>query len=326
MLAGAGVQRSISHKEATPVNSEPYNDELEYEKPKRVTDDGEIYGAPDFDEPPRVVRRPARRSRWLLLGCLAVPLVCCVLPLCLLAVAGVGAATFLSRNEVTVGGVESIPVDPDQPLTLVIDNRVGSVDVRAGAGEEVVVSYTKKASSITRSRAQADLDDIQIDVSEADGTVRVEVINDRTADNFWAWASTVDLDISVPPALAVRITNNVGSIRIEDIEARGLDVKSNTGSIDFRGTLEPDDEATYSLETNVGSIELRLPSDVYAEIDAATDVGDISIASRFDAIDSRTDGRDGVSKVWEGVLGTGTDEPPLLRLRTNTGSIEVNTQ
>jgi len=311
------------------MDSEPYDDR-DYEKPKRTADD-EIYGAPDIegatdDDAPRS-RRPGRRPRWLILGCLLTPLVCCGLLVCSLVVGGGVLYGLVTRTEVTASGTETLAVEGDGPLTLVVDNRVGSVEVRPGPVGEVTLRFTKRAYGTTRARADKELANIAVSLTQdANGTVRAEVDTDRTDNSFFSIANNVKLEITAPPSLALEVRNNVGSVTVEDVQARSLDLRSNTGSVIFRGTLDPAAASTYLLETNTGEIELRLPSDVYAEIDAHTDVGDLSIGRGFDAMDARTDDRKGPSATWIGVLGTGSGSAPTVRLRTNTGAINVRAE
>ena len=309
------------------MDSEPILQDSDSEKPKRGLPDEEISGAPDTGYRPAT--EPKRRRRWpyyLLAGCFLVPCLCCALPICLLAVTGAGFAAALSNSEVTQSHTETVALTSDAVPTLTVSNPVGAVTIRPGNDKEVVVEYTKKAYGLTKGRATAELDNIKVDVQQpADNQVKVTVSTDRQKKTLFTFANQVKLTVTVPEKVYLAITNNVGSIDIHNIDATGLELKNNTGSITFDGSLSPDGSSSYNLTANTGAIQITLPRDVYAEIDAAADVGSINVSSDFAQSNVENNRRD-VGETWQGTLGTGAGQAPVLRLRTNTGEIDVGAQ
>jgi hypothetical protein len=273
---------------------------------------------------------PQRHRRWPLfaiVGCLLAPCLCCLLAICLLAATGVGVAAVLSNSEVTQSATKTLTLSGDTNPTLTVNNPVGAVTIQRGSGDQVAVQYTKKAYGVTKSRATAELDNIQVDIQQpADDQVTIAVNTDRKRKTFFTFANHVDMTITVPEKVTLVITNNVGSIDVQNVDAAALDLKNNTGSITFDGSLSPETSTTYSMISNTGSIHVTLPQDVYVEIDATADVGSITVSSDFAKQSNVDDRHDAVGETWHGTLGTGSGTPPLLKLNTNTGSITVSSR
>jgi hypothetical protein len=308
------------------MDSEPITQEPGSEKPKRGLPDEELTGTPVMAAAPP----PQRHRRWPLfaiVGCLLAPCLCCLLAICLLAATGVGVAAVLSNSEVTQSATKTLTLSGDTNPTLTVNNPVGAVTIQRGSGDQVVVQYTKKAYGVTKSRATAELDNIQVDIQQpADDQVTIAVNTDRKRKTFFTFANHVDMTITVPEKVTLVITNNVGSIDVQNVDAAALDLKNNTGSITFDGSLSPETSTTYSMISNTGSIHVTLPQDVYVEIDATADVGSITVSSDFAKQSNVDDRHDAVGETWHGTLGTGSGTPPLLKLNTNTGSITVSSR
>jgi hypothetical protein len=308
------------------MDSEPIMEEPGSEKPKRGLPDEEITGAPGMAGAPA----PERHRRWPLFaiaGCLLLPCLCCVLLICLLAATGVGVAAVLSNSEVTQSATKTLDLPTGTTPKLTVSNPVGAVTIRGGSGDHVVVQYTKKAYGVTKSRATAELDNIQVDIQQpADDQVTITVNTDRKKKTFFAFANHVDMTVTVPEKVYLAITNNVGSIDVQNVDAVALDLTNNTGSITFDGGLSPDASSTYSMSSNTGSIHVTLPRDVYVEIDATANVGSVTVSGDFAKQSNVEDSHRAVGETWLGTLGTGSGQAPVLQLHTNTGSITVNSQ
>jgi len=304
-------------------DEKPKRGEIDGEKPKRGDVD-DISGAPMPDS-----TRTARGMgcRWPLLmafACLGMCAACCVLPFCALAITGAGFAAVLSNSAATQSGTETIALNPDAIITLAVDSPVGSIDVRPGREDEVEVTYTKKAYGLTKGQAQDELDNITVSVVEGDNDrIEVTVDNKRTEDSFWTFANSVELTITVPESLYIEIDSKVGSVDIEDVRARSLDISTNTGSVAFDGDLLPGANSEYRIDTNTGSIRVTLPRDVFVQLDASSDVGSVNVSDRFDRQSNVTTDDQPVGEEWTGTLGEGGEDAPVLILHADTGSIRV---
>jgi hypothetical protein len=306
--------------------------EPEAEEIRGVPDSEVIYTTP---EPRKAKRGQSSWARWplyMVMGCVGLCAVCCVFPFCLLFASGLGLAAILSNSEATQTATETVALDTENPITLYVDATLGSIHVRPGSGDQaVVVTYTKKAYGLTKSRALKELDNIAITITPPDpntspDVVRIEVDTNKVEDSFWSLANHVELEITVPEDLHIQIDQNVGSIDIEGVTARSLNVHSNTGSITFDGDIGVNSTETFLIETNTGSITVRLPANVDARLEAQTDTGSVSVSGGFDRLSDVSDTRTGAGARWSGLLGEGSEEPPILQLTTNTGSIDVGTR
>ena len=297
------------------------------EKPKREQPEEEVfYGVPD-EEAPAPRRRSSRWPLYIVIGCLLSCFTCCVLPVCGLAVAGVGLAALLENSEVTETKTETVRLETDDPITLTVDNRVGDILIEPGTNDEVVVEYTKRAHGLTKSSAQDELDNILVDIDDSVADqVKIAVTMDSEKDTFFAFSNEVDLTIRVPESLYLDIKNNVGKVTIQGVTARSVQVKNNTGDIEFDGELGTSPTADYSFETNVGSITLFLPDNTYFAVSAETDVGDVTVSDNFDEVNRDDDGSGEVGDRWAGMLGNGNEDPPTLTLIVNVGDITISTR
>lgn len=312
-------------------------DSIDLEEPQQDQDE-EISGVPDenlYGAPVGDISRKSKprstSSRWpwyVLFGCMGMCCLCCALPCIILSATSVGGAVLLSNSEAVETATQRLTVDPEVPVQLTVENTVGAIRVQRGdAADEVSVTYTKKAYNLSKGRASKELEKVTVDIqqpAEDANTITVTVDTDQNEDSFWDFANKVEITITVPEDVFLALTNNMGNITINDVRAHGLDVQSNTGSIIFEGSLSPDAEAAFDIETNTGELTIVLPADVNVQLDADSDVGNITVSEAFDHRADVDESRTGVGETWTGTLGQGTGAPPTLRLHTNTGTISVH--
>ncbi len=309
-------------------------------------DDAIITGTPDPDyatdeslyiqADPKKKKRSAppaprrRGTRWPLLfagGCLGLCALCCVVPFCLFAATAGGVATIASNSAVTSSTTETLAVDPDAPVHLTVNNPVGAVNITRGLSDEVVITYTRRAYGWNNSRAENQLDHIEVAVDQPEtNTIQVAADSSRDGDTLWSRASNVELSIRVPPNVRLTINSSVGAINIKGVHAEALDLTTSVGGIVFEGTLSDDPAATFRADTTTGGSVFRLPADVYVAIDAETSVGGVDIDSGFDRIAITEEQRNVTEERWRGSLGSGDADPPMLTLRSSTGGIVVEVQ
>lgn len=271
---------------------------------------------------------PRRRGRrWPVLfmgGCLGLLCLCCIVPICVTAVAAGGIAAIASNTEATTTVTETIEVDPETPVSLTVDNEVGAVTIEQGLSDEVEIEYTKRAYGWNNERAENELDNIEVLIEEPEANaVQISVDTERDRDTVWSNASNVELTIQVPESVHLTITNRVGGINIRGVRAESLDLNADVGGIVFEGELANNPDATFRAETATGGTEFRLPADVYVTIDAEVDVGDVNVDDTFDSIDITEDERNVTDARWLGTLGSGEGDAPTLTLRANTGGVSV---
>ncbi|MBN1201694.1 MAG: DUF4097 family beta strand repeat protein [Anaerolineae bacterium] len=288
-------------------------------------DDQEITGTPDTGKKKRedVLSGAQRKSRaplYVLIGCLLFPCLCCAAPLCLVIGGGVTLATVFEHSKASASYTETVDVVPGETIILDVDNRVGDIEIRTGAADDqVIVEYTKTAYAFNKGSARDELDKINVDITSSGQTITIQVEQDSNEDTFLFRANEVNMTITIPSDAEITVENNVGQITLEGVHARALDLQTNTGSITFEGSLRQTGD--YNIRTNVGDVTLRLPDGTYIEVDAETDVGEVSV-SGFE-ISNRDEGGSVPGEAWRGTLGDGAESAPTLRVRTNVGDITI---
>ncbi|MCD4687541.1 MAG: DUF4097 domain-containing protein [Anaerolineae bacterium] len=318
------------HNEAEPITGVPDSDLLPGEP---------VYGAPlgDARKKKKFSTLDRRGSGCnfpviLLGGCMVVCLVCCCLPLCASTVLFGSLAAIVSNSETAVTGAETVAVPAGATITLSINNPVGEITVERGRSGVVEVEYTKRAYDLSHSRAEQELDKIDVLVTQpgGDDTVDITVDTDRQRDDFFSFANNVSLTIRVPesvPSVHLVIESKVGTISVHDITAESLDIRANTGKVEFDGALVQQPAGPYRIETSTGAISVQLPRDVHVRIDAQTEVGDVDVRMQeFDAVDDYESTEDVLGESWVGTFGEGMEDPPTLTLRSDTGAVIVEAQ
>jgi len=213
--------------------------------------------------------------------------------------------------------------------TLVLNNDIGSVQVRAGGSvNQVTILATKHANF------GGNLNDVTVSYTQNTEGNTINVIVNRVNGSSFFNATSVDFDVTVPSAAALQLktntgsidvtgvsgqmmlTSNTGSIQANDGTASGTtELVTNTGSVTFNGSI--DRSGSYRFETNTGSVNVTLPSDSAFHLTASTDTG--SINTNFP----------GVTVQHHQVVGAnafgdvGTSPQATVSLRTNTGSINL---
>jgi DUF4097 and DUF4098 domain-containing protein YvlB len=257
------------------------------------------------------------RTVWIIVAVIVVVLCCCTLALAAAAVAGwftyqapgwTGATGFQSeriQEEFAVGEAPS----------LEIDNFAGNVTVRTGQSGAVRVTATKKV------RRMADLDRIEVDVSERDGGLVIKTENPRRLN-----AASVELEITTPAGSRLDADTGAGNVDIDGITGE-IDAHSGAGNVDVRGAAScarldtgagnvryqgtPQGECRF--ETGAGNIVLTLPADTNVQVDLEAGVGNIDVDF---VVDGRVTGQE-----VEGVIGSGAEG--TIYARSGAGNIDV---
>jgi hypothetical protein len=270
--------------------------------------------------PPRPPR--GRGPLYIVLGCLLGCGLCCILPLCAVTAGGAIIASLV--EEVTVHQQQAIRVDPDEPITLEVENVVGRIDIKPTSGSEVIIEYTKQASDFSSDDAQRALDNLVVVIDEPTPNTITITVRQEADDNFFTfWSNQVDLTVRVPGAVDVTARNDIGGVYVRDgVPVRSMELETDIGEVKFWGDLPTDPDANLQIETNLGAITVHLARDAYLEVQASVDVGDVSVDDSLSVSGADSD-QDGGGKTWRGTFGTGDDDPPLLTLSTDAGEITI---
>lgn len=228
---------------------------------------------------------------------------------------------------------------------LYVTSPVGSVKVSTWDKNEILVNVTKINNGIkSKSELLDDLKNVELVYNEDNGNFVVKAFLPKFKDN----GISVDFDISVPKNLGeFKINSDVGDVRLAGLQGKidvvnsvgkidlndcagAVSLKATTGDITVRGCKLNGDSnitgntgrvlfdgsigtsGTYKFVTNVGKMDVTLPSNASFDVDASTDVGNIEC--KFNVSGSTSN-----KKVQGKVNGGG----PKLILVNNIGSISL---
>lgn len=217
---------------------------------------------------------------------------------------------------------------------LQIDHAVGNIEVKATAGDKIIVDAVIWAGNNASEKAkiQKIFDQAEVSVTVSGDQLKINTHPKGKPElNLWDWAQgkyglskfIIDYTVQVPSNVdRFNIINNVGNINVYDLKGTYLlhndvglttieeaqiigesSVVSETGSVQL-GVAQMDGSSSLKVEVAVGSIDVTLANSVQCNLTAESDVGHIK----------------GVSKGTNEINGGG----PLLSLTSNIGSINVN--
>lgn len=154
-----------------------------------------------------------------------------------------------------------LSIDADNAKDIVIDVGSGSLEIRGGNVDEIIVSakvYSKKYSSLDD--LQEAFDSKMIFTLESIGSkVVLKVLNKEQFFSFGGPEIAVDLDITIPKNLDVEIDDGSGSIYVSDIDGE-LEIDDGSGSTSIHniGNDVTIDDGSGNLEiTNVqGNVDV----------------------------------------------------------------------
>ncbi|MEB2287096.1 MAG: DUF4097 family beta strand repeat-containing protein [Anaerolineae bacterium] len=259
-----------------------------------------------------------------------------VLAFAMVLLAACGGETMISEKEsVSESGREVIALN-GAPMTLNLTSGVGEITIQAGDNpNQVVVAYVKTAYGQTKAEAQAELAAMPLVIGQEAEAITINSVQPALENQ--TRANTVDLTITVPPAIGLRLVNNVGDVQVRgvqlgegaavmvdvgrvrllDVEAlSGLTVSSNVGDVELEGVLGA--QGSYEVTTNVGAVTVRVDGALSARVDAETSVGRVTVTGVALRNITRSDGVTAAS-----VRGTAGDGGATLAVRSNIGDVTI---
>jgi Toastrack DUF4097 len=190
-------------------------------------------------------------------------------------------------------------------VTLNIRAPAGTVlDLKTGSGNVEASRITGGAKVHTGSGNVAAHDLVgEVDLESGSGTMSAVTISGPLKVHTGSGqveleAVTGGIDASTGSG-GMNVRTSAGSVRLE----------TGSGGIDYQGTPEGD----CRFQTGSGSITLRMPSDLNAEVDLHTGSGSIDVAFAVEGNQSRQD--------VKGVIGSGGDT--TIYAQTGSGSINL---
>ena len=203
-----------------------------------------------------------------------------------------------------------------QAPNLEVENFAGNVTILAEESNTIRVNVTKYApNSNALSRITVDWD------QQGD---RVQIRSDRPSGPVSNMS--VQFEIVVPAGTVLQVNSGAGEVRIEDVLGE-IDAHTGAGRIEVVGSrgqvrldtgageldYQGDPQGICRFETGAGSITLRLPANLNAELDLGTGIGRVDLGG-FDVVGDVSPGE------VDGTVGTGQD----AQIQARSGAGEIN--
>jgi hypothetical protein len=246
---------------------------------------------PAYGAPPRERYRPPSYVRWiagLLIAFVALALACGGVSAVLAAIAF--NSTPASATVDKTFSVTGVP-------TLVIHGAAGNVHVNPGTDGQITLHATERVRALTHSQAQSELAAITITTSQTGNQVTIGDSN--TDSGGWHFfngiqQTQIDLSVTAPANTNLNVSEDAGTLDATGFTgvltthvnagtatlssmtmARGSSLSVNAGSLTVDGALKPD--ASLFVEVNAGSVDLTLPHDTSAHLDATASAGSLNV-------------------------------------------------
>lgn len=174
---------------------------------------------------------------------------------------------------------------------LALHNPAGNVTITPGDSGKVVVQATKRVREGFGGNASADLNAINVQMTQSGNAVTV-LVQFPSGSNFTD--RTADLDITTPASSNVTLTDNAGNVTLGAISGQ-VAITNNAGNVTATGTTLSGHSrisenagnvkldgavasgATLSITVNAGNVTLHVPANTPAHLSAETSVGNVSV-------------------------------------------------
>ncbi|MBW7991234.1 MAG: DUF4097 domain-containing protein [Planctomycetes bacterium] len=219
----------------------------------------------------------------------------------------------------------------DAPLaprsTLALENEVGSITIDGQDVTNCDVTATITVKAPTEEEAKELAEQIKIELEQDGDALTVKITKPRKKRRR---SISISFNITVPKQTALQISSDVGEIRIsnitENIKAQtdvgkisckeisgDIDLKVDVGKVNVVYSKTAPAACNVNIKTDVGSIDITIPPECSAAVQANTDVGSITT-------DMPLTIKGKVGKNLRGTIGAGEGK---LYLRTDVGSIRI---
>ena len=199
---------------------------------------------------------------------------------------------------------------------LIVENRVGGINVRGADTDECHIGVTVTARAETEAEAQAMAKAVNTEFDTSDGHIFIKPV--KLDNDNWEGID-VAIEITVPKQANLQLSSDVGAVHLRDIQGQ-IQVKANVGAIvteNVRGDID--------LNTNVGDIQFVAPDDLSAKVNASTNIGAIRSDLPIDIKSTAQGGRFGpaLGNTASGTLGGGEG---TVKLKSNVGGISIRSK
>jgi len=210
--------------------------------------------------------------------------------------------------------VKSLP----DGATLVVENNVGNVVIEGGKERDCTIKATARIKGVDREEAERIAKDIVVQVTPADGRVRVAVRLPEGLKDEQKNKIAVDLRIVAPGDVNVQARQKVGNVKLANLQGKV------TALVDVGAVETWNLQGDVAIRTNVGNIDFATSRDLSAKIQAQAQVGSISSNLPLEitgaAMTKSGNAQTALGSHATGTLGQGKSK---IDLNANVGSIQI---
>jgi hypothetical protein len=221
---------------------------------------------------------------------------------------------------------------------VILKNVNGAITVKAWDQPRVKVVALKEVEA-SKDDLKKVMAELRVEFQQRDGGLTITTVYPKRdgSGSIFDWllgnnvSAEVTYDLMVPRSMNLDVSNTNGSISLSDVAGKheldttngrievtrcagSLDAETTNGSIEAELTRVTKGQPL-RFETTNGRIEVAVPRDFAADVDAGTTNGEIS--TDFPVTTTRT----GSNSLRGAINGGGTP----LRMRTTNGGIEIRT-
>jgi hypothetical protein len=210
--------------------------------------------------------------------------------------------------------VKSLP----DGATLVVENNVGNVVIEGGKERDCTIKATARIKGVDREEAERIAKNIVVQVTPADGRVRVAVRLPEGLKDEQKNKIAVDLRIVAPGDVNVQARQKVGNVKLANLQGKV------TALVDVGAVETWNLQGDVAIRTNVGNIDFATSRDLSAKIQAQAQVGSISSNLPLEitgaAMTKSGNAQTALGSHATGTLGQGRSK---IDLNANVGSIQI---
>lgn len=254
------------------------------------------------------------------------------LRICLLAAATVGMAACGGGGEAAepVEATETVErtVAMDSSMAFHLDGFNGQVIVEGRRDSVATITMEKKATAESAEAAEALLESITITADSSGGAYALRLRSEAPE------RTSVEVRVQVPYRTPLRLELENGPVEVQAVSAP-ITVSVDNGSVEIEGATGAlsvtavngnvtarmagfREGAEVTLETTNGNVDLGVPASASAQVEAATEVGELTV--RGVTLAERVDDTQTTGGTVRGVLGSGEGR---ITLRAQNGSVAL---
>ena len=218
------------------------------------------------------------KAKWIVSSLLIVALIGIAVLIAYTVIAGAAAINrsgfhldFNAADVFSAEDEEQRQFEVGETASLVVDNSTGDITVTGGEAGEILVTAHKTAHGDSQAEADADLQALDVQISQQGNTITVKVVRPETVICMgMCRPDMVDFIITVPDGTVVQADTDSG-----DVSVTGTSGEARLSS-DFGDILAQDVAGGLEASTSSGKVEAREVQG--GTVDLHSDFGDVGLS------------------------------------------------